>query len=492
MSTLEKLIITDLEIDRRSGETIAHQIARHIEEAIRSGSLASGARLPSWMDLAAQLGVARGTIRSAYEKLIDRNLISTAGSAGTRVSNSVEHSELAYSASGEQLLPPDAEYRTDVPLLFQLGIPAYDGFPATLWGRLHKQAVQTISMRVSHPDPRGVAELREAVASHVAIARGVRCSPDQVIITGGFRPALAMAVEATGARGRQAWMEDPGYPITRVAFETMGVQTVAVPVDRFGLDVERGEELAPSAALAVVTPGQQAPTGVTLTSHRREKLLRWAQNANSWIVEDDYLAELQLEGRSPAALAGNGADRVIHIGTFSKTLSPMIGIGFIVAPRLLARRLVDTATWLNAPPNMAVQLALARFLREGHYLRHLRRMRDIYSARRELLLKTLNDVGIRSAVPAALSVLITLPPGYDDQYICQVARGAGLGPAPLSLWFSASSPGRSGLLLSVTNVAESRIDESCLRLKRYLDTSRTVALPYSQPLMLAQRSTHQD
>jgi GntR family transcriptional regulator/MocR family aminotransferase len=210
---------------------------------------------------------------------------------------------------------------------------------------------------------------------------------------------------------------------------------------------------------------------VTLVERRRLELLQWARRSGSWIIEDDYLAELHLSGRSAPALAsGHGADHVIYIGSFSKTISPMTGIGFLVAPRPLARRLIEAATWLGASPNAAAQLAVAHFLQEGHYLRHLRRMRRLYAYRRRCLLDTLAGQGISTAVPAGLSVLLPLPNGFDDQALALDAAAAGLGPAPLSPWFSASSRPRSGLLLGVANVLEKTIEDDCRKLLAMIGT----------------------
>jgi GntR family transcriptional regulator/MocR family aminotransferase len=460
-----------LTLDRVSPTTLVDQLARHIEVAIAEGSLQSGGRLPSWRDLAGQLGVARGTVRAAYEKLIDRGLLIAAGSAGTRVAEHLPPTIIPVTSGVESLLPQDFHFRSTQALVFQMGVPAHDAFPATLWARLHRQAVQSTSLRTGYGDPRGLPELRSAIASHVAIARGIECSPEQIIVTTGFRGGLGIALRAIGATGRQAWVEDPGYPVTRYALELAGVHPVPVPVDSDGLIVERGRELAPRAALAVVTPGQQAPSGVALAEHRRQELLQWAASCGGWIVEDDYLAELHLSGRSPNALAsGDGADRVIHVGTFSKTIAPMVGVGFVVAPLPLARRLIDVATWLGGPPNAALQLALSTFLSEGHYLRHLRRMRRLYGQRRQCLLDTLARLGVETAVPAALSVMLPLPDGFDDQQLSLDARAVDLGPAPLSPWFAAASQPRSGLLLGVANVLERKIEQDCRRLLAMLGT----------------------
>lgn len=470
MQSAALLKTDDLTLSRDGSTTLTDQIAGHIEAAITQSVLPCGARIPSWRDLAAQLGVARGTVRAAYEKLIDRGLLVAAGSAGTYIADPLPSTITARTTPTESLLPVDLHYRPELPLVFQMGVPAHDAFPVTLWARLHRQAVQSTSMRTGYGDPRGLVELRSAIAAHVAIARGVECSPEQIIITTGYRAGLGIALRAIGAAGRQAWVEDPGYPVTRYGLELSNVHPIGVPVDDEGLIVELGRKLAPHAALAVVTPGQQAPSGVALSDHRRVELLDWATSSNAWIIEDDYLAELQLSGRSPSALAsGRGADRVILVGTFSKTIAPMLCMGYVVAPLPLARRMIDVAASLGGPPNSALQLALTNFLREGHYIRHLRRMRRLYGQRQLCLMDTLSRLELKNVIPAGLSVLVPLPAGYDDQRVALEARAVDLGPAPLSPWFSAATASRSGLLLAVANVLERRIDKDCHRLKAIID-----------------------
>ena len=219
-------------LDRAGPTTLIDQIAHHVEAAIIEGALPPAARLPSWRDLAAQLGVARGTVKAAYEKLVDRQLLVTAGSAGTRVADPLPAAIIPTPPTEDgSLLPPDAAFRSDEPLAFEMGVPAHDSFPATLWARLHRHAVQATALRTGHADPRGAAELRAALASHVAIARGIECSPDQILVTGGFRVGLSIALQAVGATGKQAWVEDPGYPATRIALELAGARPVAIPVD---------------------------------------------------------------------------------------------------------------------------------------------------------------------------------------------------------------------------------------------------------------------
>jgi GntR family transcriptional regulator/MocR family aminotransferase len=354
------------------------------------------------------------------------------------------------------------------PLAFQMGVPAQDAFPYKLWSRMVTRAARhTAAAPVGYPDPRGDPDLRREVAAYLGIARGIRCSPSQVLITAGFAGALGLVLRALGLEGKRAWFEDPGFPLTRTALELGGMTVTAVPVDAEGLDVAAGIRLAPDAQLAVVTPGQQAPLGMTMTLARRRALLDWAQAAGAWIVEDDYLSELQLEGRAAPALASlDHGGRVLHIGTFSKTISPALRLGFLVVPLALAPRFGDVAACLAPAPGAPIQRAVADFLREGHYLRHLRRMKRLYAARREALVLCLHaearDV-IAVQATAGMAVVTRLREGVSDVDVAARALQAGMAPVPLSPWY-VHAPQTSGLLLGVTNADERRVAADCRRL----------------------------
>jgi GntR family transcriptional regulator/MocR family aminotransferase len=203
-----------------------------------------------------------------------------------------------------------------------MGVPAQESFPAKHFARIRSRAVRADSSAAPlYPDPRGEPDLRREIAAYLAIARGIECSPSQIVVTGGFGSGLGLALRVLGLEGRKVWMEDPGFPITRRGLELARLSFASIPVDGEGVDVEYGLRHAPDAALVVVTPGQQAPLGSTLSLARRLRLLDWAAQEKSWVIEDDYLSELQLEGRAAPALASidrNG--RVIHIGSYSKTI----------------------------------------------------------------------------------------------------------------------------------------------------------------------------
>jgi GntR family transcriptional regulator/MocR family aminotransferase len=204
-----------------------------------------------------------------------------------------------------------------------MGLPAQDYFPAKLFARIRARAVRAeAGAAANHSDPCGEPELRREIAAHLAIARGVVCSPSQIIVTSGFTGGLGLTLRVLGLEWRRAWMEDPGFPLTRCGLEIAKLTLTPIPVDANGIDVDHGVQVAPDAAVAVVTPGQQAPLGSTLSRARRIRLLDWAAQTGAWIIEDDYLSELQLKGRAAPALASlDRVGRVIHVGSFSKTIS---------------------------------------------------------------------------------------------------------------------------------------------------------------------------
>jgi GntR family transcriptional regulator/MocR family aminotransferase len=467
------------QIDRSHTTPITAQITATLRAAIIEGRLRPGTRLPSWLDMASQLGVARGTVKAAYEALADELLVFSAGAAGTRVADrpaprpiEVKQVEIARPL---QELERGFSLR---PLPFQMGVPAQDAFPAKLWARLRTRAVRANAMAPVGPtDPRGEPELRAQIAAQLAITRGICCHPDQIILTTGYKNGLCLTLLALGVQGRTAWVEDPCYPIARTGLQIAGLKPVPVPVDSKGIRVDLGVRAAPDAALAIVTPGQHAPTGVTLSPERRAALLAWAAREDAWVIEDDYLSELQLGGRAaPAMAADDPAGRVIHIGTFGKTISPALGLGFVVAPLALAARFGEVAGCLNPAPNVTTQLALTDFLADGHFLRHLRHMKSLYRERRDALHARL-DPRIAVDAFAGLAVIAHLPRGYDDVALAKRAPELGIAPCPLSVWSHNPAEAQPGLLLCVTNLRKQVLDKACDTLATLIDNPDAVHVP---------------
>jgi GntR family transcriptional regulator / MocR family aminotransferase len=463
----------NLELDRSAKTPLAEQIRKGISAAIENGVLAPGARLPSWLDLAAQLGVARGTVRLAYERLADAQLIVASRSAGTRVA---DRPPRATAGRDER---PDPGSFMDMyqeliagPAIFQMGVPAQESLPVKLFSRVRSYAVQAESSKAAlYPDPRGELELRREIAVYLAIARGIECSPSQIIITGGFSSGLGLTMRVLGLQGRKTWIEEPSFPITRHGLELAGLSLAPIPVDEEGIDVEYGLREAPDAALVVVTPGQQAPLGATLSLPRRLRLLDWAVQENRWVIEDDYLSELQLEARAAPALASlDRAGRVIHLGSFSKTIAPSLRLGFVVSPLQLVSRFAEIAACLAPAPMPAVQLATAEFMRKGHYMRHLRRTKRLCTAQRDTLLSYLKSraKGLDIAT-AGLAALLRLPDGIADVSIARESLAFGMAPAPLSVWYASPASAQSGLLLGISTAPQQHIARSCDRLLEIIE-----------------------
>src|SRR6201997_725335 len=457
-----------IDLDRARRTPLAAQIYGAIREAIETGRLASGARLPSWRDLAAQLGVSRGTVRVAYGRLIAEQFAIGLGAAGTRVAERPSPSSTPDWSPEAPPLPDLFHDFGTAPLAFQMGAPSQDAFPFKLWSRiLTRETRRVTAAPVGYPDPRGDPDLRKEIAAYLGIARGIRCNPSQVLITGGFSGALGLAIPGLQLERMGAWMEDPGFPLTRTALGLVGVTVAAVPVDAEGLDVAAGVRSAAGAALAIVTPGQQAPLGMTMSLARRLALLAWARRNDAWIIEDDYLSELQLKGRAAPALASlEHGGRVLHIGSFSKTISPTLRLGFLVVTPDRARWFGEVAACLSPAPSVPVQYAVAAFMREGHYLRHLRHMKRLYAARRESLLRCLGEMApnsIKAQATAGLAVVILLPKSASDVDIASRALEFGLAPRPMSAWYM-QPPRQQGLLLCVTNLNERRLPADCRRL----------------------------
>lgn len=456
---------------RHSGRSLSDQIREEFAQAIGEGRMSPGSRVPSCRDLAAQLGVARGTVRAAYDMLVDSQLLVAKGAAGTWVSDIPQPQARNDGQEATAIAPLAAIVHAfdRPPLTFQMGVPADDAFPAKVWSRiLTRHAREMVSKPIGYSDPRGSRALRQQLVSYLSMARGMRCQESQVIITNGYAGALGLICLALGLRGQRVWTEDPGYLLARRALEMAGVEAVAIPVDEQGLCVEEGMRLAADAAAVLVTPGQQAPLGMTLSLERRAALLAWAERRAGWIIEDDYLGELQLQGRAAPALAALDGGRVLHIGTFSKNLSPSLRLGYLVVPAAQAAHFGEAAALLAPASSFVLHNAVAEFLHEGHFMRHLRRMKRLYSERLLAMLAALHPF-FPQASRAALAVIIVLPAGTQDTRIAQKALAYGMAPTPLSVWYQDEKRCRCGLVLSVTNMPSGGFVKSAQRLKALVD-----------------------
>ncbi|MGH7579931.1 MAG: PLP-dependent aminotransferase family protein, partial [Gemmatimonadales bacterium] len=306
--------------------------------------------------------------------------------------------------------------------------------------------------------------LRVAIADHLRAARAVRCEPEQILIVSGSQAALRLAATVLLERGDRVAVEEPGYPLAWAALGAGGAELVSVPVDQDGMSVAALRARGRRVRAAYVTPSHQYPLGASLTAARRFALLEWAFSRDAWVLEDDYDSEYRYISRPLGALQGMDAqERVIYIGTFSKVLFPTVRVGYLVVPPSLWQRFVEAREAFDLLSPTLYQLALAEFLREGHFVRHVRRMRGVYLKRHDALLTGLarhcGDRLIVHNADAGLHVAVLLAPGLDDADIVRRMAGRGLTATALSSCYAGTAR-RNGLLLGFGGSTERRLLEA--------------------------------
>lgn len=340
----------------------------------------------------------------------------------------------------------------------QLGLPALDAFPRKLWNRIASSELRHSSLDGSiYPDARGHLSLRTAVAGYLAVSRGISCTSGQIFIVAGYRACLDLICRSLLQARDRCWVEDPGYFAAQDFLREAGATLVPVPVDAEGMVVADGVRRAPGARFAVVTPTHQSPLCVALSMPRRQALLAWANRQESWIIEDDYDSEYRYRGRPlPALKSLDAQDRVLYCGTFSKVLVPGLRLAYLVVPENLVPRFSEMADKMHSHCPQLWQVTTARFIEEGHFGRHLKKMRSLYADRRQLLVDALFEkfADRLSIDPQAggMHLVARLDKGMDDCFISEKAKRAGLGVQALSEWYLSSAAER-GLLLSFTNVS---------------------------------------
>ncbi|MCO7614715.1 PLP-dependent aminotransferase family protein [Pseudomonas chlororaphis] len=449
-------MILPFELDRSQTAPIYRQLYQRFRESIADGRLRPGDRVPAVRALAAELNLARGTVEAAYQLLIGEGYLTARGAAGTIVTP-----QLAPVCAPTQRAPVapathQATHAGTLPLALQMGLPALDAFPRKLWTRLAGRQLRQAGVEgLVYPDARGYAPLRAAIASYLGISRGISCHPEQIFVCAGYRACLDLISHTLMGPGATCWLEEPGYFMARNALLEAGAQLVPVPVDDQGLDVAQGIARAPEAGFAVVTPTHQSPLGVSLSLPRRLALLDWANRQGSWIIEDDYDSEYRYQGKPlPALKSLDQQGRVLYTGTFSKVLFPGLRLAYLVVPAEQTLAFARQADRLHNHCPHLLQATVAAFLNEGHFARHLNKMRGLYARRRQWLVEALHQqVGGRLQIdPQAggMHVVAGLGEG-DDVQIAQRAREVGIAVEPLSQWYLGGEV-RQGLVMGFTNV----------------------------------------
>jgi GntR family transcriptional regulator/MocR family aminotransferase len=413
-------------VDRTGSVPLRQQVEAQLRDAICTGRLAAGDRLPSSRSLAADLGVSRGVVQECFAQLQAEGYLVSRGGSVTRVAAlSVDPTPEPVRAA-----PPA---RPGLIASFESGVPDLGQVPLQDWAWAVREACRAIPTKaLDYGDPRGDQQLRDVLAGHLRRVRAVQARSDQVVVCAGFQQGLGIVLRALAARGVTCVAcEDPGSLGTVAAAASMvGMRMVPVPVDESGLDVTA---LAATDARAVlVTPAHQWPTGVVLEADRRHQLLEWARERDGFVIEDDYDAEFRYDREPVGSMQGLAPDRVVALGTVSKSLAPALRLGWAVVPPQLLDDVTAAKQVADRSTPVIDQLALATLIDSGRFDRHLRRMRMEYSSRRDTLVEALADHApeVRlSGLAAGFHAVAHLPDGADENEVVVRALALGVGVA---------------------------------------------------------------
>lgn len=474
-----------ISLQREDDQPLYHQLYHNIRQAILAGRLTGGTRLPSTRSLAKRLDVSRNTVVNAFDKLMAEGYLEGKVGAGTYITSclpeellQVNPTELqpvatptdapsdrtVLSHRGQRIaqasLEPTYIYRQPRP--FRPGLPALDQFPFKLWEKLLTKRWRTEPrLLLSYGEAAGYPPLREAIADYLRAARGVNCEAEQVIVVAGAQQAIDLTVRLLLDPGEAVWCEDPGYSGVRGVLAAANINIIPVPVDNEGLDVEAGIAQADQARMVYITPSHQFPLGVTMSLARRLKLLQWATQASAWVLEDDYDSEYRYIGYPLAALQGlDTTNRVIYVGTFSKVMFPALRLGYVVVPPDLVEPFTTALTLNTRGAPVVTQAVLADFMTEGHFARHIRRMRTLYADRQAQLIEVLNEqlpglLEIKST-ESGLHIFGWLPAGVNDGKISRRLVEHGI-IAPAYSDYTLTPPAVGGLALGYAALDEAQI-----------------------------------
>jgi GntR family transcriptional regulator/MocR family aminotransferase len=452
-------------LDATAATPYYRQIYDRFRGAIASGILNPGDRIPSARALTKELGLARGTIETAYSLLAAEGYIQARGQAGTIVAPDLMPRTPIAIPMPKSRSDIASSFRPDSILPFQMGLPALDAFPRKIWARLGARCARAMQPSdMVHPAVYGLPALRAQIAAYLGVSRGIDCSPSQIFVTSGYRHSIGLVAHALLEAGDRVWVESPGYPPTRELLGHLRVAAVPVPVDRDGMLVSDGIKLAPRARAAVVTPAHQSPLCVSLSLARRLTLLDWAARNKAWVIEDDYDGEYRYVSRPLPALKSLDRDgRALYAGTFSKVLFPGLRLAYLVVPEAQVERFEQISQAFAGSSPELTQAIVAAFMKEGHFARHIQRMRKLYAERRDATVAGLESVlGNHMRIdsqPGGMHLILRLQGKQSDRQLVVRMRGEGLYGEALKDWF-VEADGASALLLNFTNVASQKIAEN--------------------------------
>src|SRR6202034_3074671 len=478
-------------VDRKAPKALHRQIYDAYRTTIVDGRLRPGQRLPSSRILASELSISRFPVLNAYNQLLAEGYFESRVGAGTIVSRSLPDQPIASAVTGAKRAsalsgPRPVSRRSSILPPFErptwlqgwgafgVGQVAFDQFPLQIWSNLVARRSRNMDAKSFHyGESTGSMDLRETIARYLRTARALHCEAEQVAIDSAPQQALESAARLLLDPGSAVWMEEPGYSLERDVFALTGCHLIPVPVDNEGLDVAAGIKRHRKARAAFVTPSHQFPLGVTMSASRRFQLLDWAQNTGSWIIEDDYDSEYRYESLPIPSLQGLDASaRVIYIGTFSKVLFPSLRLGYVVVPLDLVDRFLSIRRASDISPPTFYHKVLADFISEGHFARHVRRMRVLYRDRRSALVACIDEelgatVDVLGA-EAGMHLSMIMPNGsYSDLENAERAARQNLWLWPLSSAYLGETP-RPGFILGFGSTAMRDIPHALRKLRHLL------------------------
>lgn len=477
---------------RKSETPLFEQIYENIRQAILSRRLRVGTKIPSTRLLAKELKVSRNTVLNAFEQLFAEGYLITKKGSGTYVAEKLPDDLLQarnesfdskphqktlrkISERGKKLAKTKVAFSANdkKPRAFQTGFTAHDKFPMNIWTRIITRNLRKSSGKLQeyldYREIHGYFPLREAISKYLASSRGVVCEPEQIIIVSGSQQGLDLAARVLLDKGDEVLIEDPNYKGALGALLAAEAKIIPVPLDAEGIDLAAAQRISKNSRAAFVTPSHHFPLGTVMSLSRRLELLEWANRNGTWIVEDDYDSEFRYDGKPFPALYGlDGNDRVIYSGTFSKVMFPSLRLGYLVVPPDLVNAFAKALLFTTVHAPVLEQVALTDFINEGHFGRHIRRMRKLYAERQDLLVNEiqdkLSDFLEVEKDNAGMSLVAWLKKDVRDVKVAEVALRKGVYISPLSLYcLNEKLP--NGLVLGYTGFSKKEVREGIKRLQ---------------------------
>jgi len=491
MKRVPASFLPPIALDSGTKSPMYRQLYDWFRRAIIDGRMRPGQRVPSTRSLAAELKISRIPVLNAYEQLLAEGYLETFVGSGTCVASSIPDDTLSppagsvgkglqelvkkvgarrMSRRGVALRQLPAQSWLNIVGAFRVSLPALDHFPIGVWSKLVARHCRRPRKGImGYGDAMGYLPLREAIAEYLGAVRGVRCDASQIMVTTGSQQGLQLSAQVLLDPKDHVWIEEPGYPSARQAFIAAGGHLIPIRVDQEGLNVAEIIRRGPNARAVYITPSHQYPMGMTMSAARRILLLNWAVRTGAWIIEDDYDSEYRFGSRPIASLQGLDTDaRVIYIGTFSKVMFPALRVGYVVVPKDLVPAFSAARDAADVFSATLYQSVLTDFIREGHFARHIRRMRMLYMERRSALVKAIRvEMGNMLEVvgaEAGMHLAALLPPGTNDVTVSRKAARRGISATPLSTCYL-RPPAKAGLVLGYAGANAHQIHDGIRKLK---------------------------